>query len=181
MKRVIQMSLAGLFFSLLLAGCQPYQYTGAVLEPPKEIADFTLPATSGDTFTLSDYQGKLVLLYFGYTYCPDVCPATLFQIRQAYEALGDQAEDVQVVMITVDPQRDTPEQFGRYIANIHPSFVGLSTTDEALLQQIAADFGVYFELEPPDPETGGYVVNHTASVFLIDRQSRMLEVFMYGT
>ncbi len=172
-----------LLAALAAAGCTPYQYKGTVLDPPKPLEDFSLPAADGGTFRLSDQQGRLVLVYFGYTYCPDVCPATMYQVGQAMAQLGEDADRVQVAMVTVDPARDTPEQLDRYVKNFDPAFVGLRTDDAAELDALLADFGAFYQIEDePEGSASGYLVTHTASLFLVDSQAMVLrEVFTYGT
>lgn len=159
---------------LNLAGCQPYQYRATVLDNPKVLKDFTLESADGSSFTLSG-SDKMLLLYFGYTHCPDVCPATLAQLKIAHQKLGDKASMVQVAFITVDPERDTAERLKTYLANFDPSFVGLRTTDTALLQDIAGDFGTYYQPDPHDPTAEQYLVTHTSSILVV-RSTRLLAV-----
>ena len=178
--------LASVIVLLLLAGvgtaCRPYQYHGALVQPPLPIADFSLPAMDGTEFRLSDHGEQVILLYFGYTSCPDVCPATLYQVKQAVEKLGDQAGEVQVVMVTVDPERDTPERLTAYLTNINPSFIGLRTTDLAQLDEVMSQFGAYYEIDPnTSGSAAGYTISHTASVFVIDRDMSLRLVFPFGT
>jgi protein SCO1/2 len=165
--RLWKIALAAGLLALVLAACG-YTYRGAVLDPPKPLDDFTLEASDGGAFTLSDYQGQVVLVYFGYTFCPDVCPATMFQIKRAVDALGDDASDVQVVMVTVDPARDTADQLGRYVTNF----------DLALLDDVLAQFGAFYEID----DTGGddYLVSHTPAVFAVDRAGGLRLIFTYG-
>ncbi len=165
---------------LALAACGPYEFKGATLNPPKPMADFTLPAHDGGQFRLSEHRDGLVLVYFGYTYCPDVCPATMYQIKRAMEELGDQADAVQVVMITVDPERDTAEQLGSYVTNFDARFLGLRTTDPDALDVILADFGAYYTIEEPEDGGNDYSVTHTAAVYVLDGGD-LVEVFSYGT
>lgn len=163
-------------------GCGPHQFSGAILDPPKPTNDFSLPATDGTTFTLSDYQGQIVLIYFGYTFCPDVCPTTMYQVSRMMEQLGSKAGDVQVVMVTVDPERDTIDQLGRYVTNFNESFIGLRTTDLDQLDTIMADFGAYYQIEEEvEGSAAGYLISHTAAIFVIDRQGRTREIIPYGT
>ncbi len=166
---------------LAMTGCQPYEFKGAVLEPPKAISDFSLPAHDGSEFRLSDYEDRIVLIYFGYTSCPDVCPATLYQVKQAMEVLGDRAEQVQFVMITVDPERDTPERLADYLHNFNETFIGLRTTDLARLDEVLSQFGASYIIEEPESGQTEYSVTHTASVFLLDRGLLLREIFPYGT
>jgi protein SCO1/2 len=165
---------------LALAACGSYEYKGATIDPPKPIADFTLPATDGSQFRLSEHQDGLLLVYFGYTYCPDVCPATMYQIERAMQELGDQADAVQVVMITVDPERDTAEQLGKYVTNFDERFLGLRTTDLETLDTILADFGAYYIIEEPEDDGSDYSVTHSATVYVLEG-SGMVEIFSYGT
>jgi protein SCO1/2 len=173
--------LALLVLTLLaLASCGPYEYKGATLEPPKPITDFTLPAHDGGEFRLSVYQDNLLLVYFGYTFCPDVCPATMYQVKRAMEELGDQADEEQVVMVTDDPERDTAEQIGSYVTNFDERFLGLRTTDLDVLDAILADFGASYTIEEPQEGETGYLVTHTAAVFVLEG-GEMVEIFPYGT
>jgi protein SCO1/2 len=179
-RRLITLpALLGLTLLALIA-CGPYEFKGATLDPPKPITDFTLPAHDGSEFRLSDHQDGLLLVYFGYTFCPDVCPATMYQIKRAMEELGDQADAVQVVMVTVDPARDTAEQFGSYVTNFDKRFLGLRTTDLDALDAILADFGAYYTIDELEEGGTDYLVSHTAAVFVLDGGG-MVEIFPYGT
>lgn len=160
--------------------CGPYEYNGAIIDPPKPLNDFTLNAHTGDTFRLSDYQGQYVLAYFGYTFCPDVCPTTLFQAKRAFELLGEDADQVQMVMITVDPGRDTADQLGKYVTNFDERFLGLRADDPAEMDTIMADFGAWYEIDPAEDSAADYLVSHTASMFLINPDSAIIEIFTYG-
>ncbi len=116
---------------------------------------------------LTDYEGKVVVLYFGYTFCPDVCPITLSKLDRAMDILGDKAEDVQVIMVSVDPERDTPEILEQYMAHFNPAFIGV-TGDTNAIDRIATVYGVYYEAEEGSDATG-YLVNHTATVMVVDK------------
>jgi protein SCO1/2 len=158
---------------------RPYQYRGLLLESPKPAADFTLAGAGGKEVKLSDYRGKLVVLYYGYTFCPDVCPTTLAEVTKAVQALGKKAEDVQVIMVTVDPERDTPERMAEYMAFFNPSFVGLSGTPNQIAEA-ATPFGIYYQKHEGTPASG-YLVDHTATVNVLDREGRMRLVWPFGT
>lgn len=173
-------------FTLLLAlllvtltACQPYQYHGLLLDSPTTAPDLTLTDQSGQPASLSDFRGKLVLLYFGYTFCPDVCPTTLGTVNQALGLLGAKADDVQLVMISVDPERDTPPVLASYLANFNPTFVGLTGTPEEIASA-ATPFGVFYEKHEGSAATG-YLVDHTASLMVLDRDGRMRLVLPFGT
>lgn len=158
---------------------RPYQFNGLVLQSPKPAADFTLKAAGDKPVSLSDYRDKLVVLYFGYTFCPDVCPTTLAEITKAMQKLGKKAEDVQVLMVTVDPERDTPERLAEYMAYFDPGFTGLSGTPEQIAAA-AAPFGIYYQKQEGTAATG-YVVDHTATISVLDRQGRVKLVWPFGT
>ena len=117
---------------------RPYRFHGTELLSPQPAKDFTLTGPGGKPVSLSDFQGKLTVMYFGYTYCPDVCPTTLAELAQAMRKLGKKADQVQVIMVTVDPDRDTPEHLAEYLAYFSPTFRGLSGTPEQIAAAAAA-------------------------------------------
>lgn len=167
-----------LLLLLLLAACQSEpEYHGTLWPSPQEAADFTLTSANGPV-SLSDYAGKVVLLYFGYTFCPDVCPGTLADLGYAVRELGRDADKVQVIMITVDPERDTPEQLAEYMSHFHPTFVGLSGS-QAEIAAVAAQYGVFYQRHEGTAATG-YLVDHTARVFVIDQHGKYWLSFPFG-
>lgn len=173
--------LLGLFLVRLSQGRPlfgPPQLYGLSLEPAEPL-DFSLTAHTGEVVSLSDFRGKLVLLYFGYTFCPDVCPATMVELKWMMEALGRQADDVQVIMVSVDPGRDTPAQLSEYVAAFHPSFIGLTGT-EAELKEVTGPMGIYVYKHEGTAATG-YLIDHTATVSVLDRNGRLRHLFPFGT
>lgn len=158
---------------------QPYAFHGAVLQSPQPAYDFTLTNQYGQESSLSDYNGRIVLLYFGYVTCPDVCPTTLAEIKRATEFLGERADEVQTIMITVDPERDTVDVMAEYLAHFDPSFLGLVGTHDEI-SQIATYYGVYYQKQESDSVLG-YLVDHTATVMLVDQDGYLRLVFPYGT
>jgi protein SCO1 len=180
MRRKLALLGALLFGMVGMAACQSYEFKGTLLDLPKPLGDFTLDQHDGGTFHLSDYAGQYVLVYFGYTYCPDACPTTLFQAKRAFELLGDDADRVQMVMVTVDPGRDSAELLGKYLANFNPQFIGLRTDDPTTLDPILAEFGAYYEIDPAEDTAADYLVSHTASMFLVNPSGELAEVFTYG-
>lgn len=158
---------------------KPYTFHGTVLTPPLPATDFTLQTGESETFSLSAARGKLVLLFFGYTSCPDVCPTTLAELRQASENLGDDARNIQVVMVTADPERDTPEKMKAYVAHFDPNFIGVSG-NLADLEAIWEELGVFVEKEDTG-SAAGYLVSHTSSVYVLDRNGNLILMFPYGT
>jgi protein SCO1/2 len=149
-----------------------------LITPPIEIADFRLSAFPDRQVRLSDYRGKWVMVYFGYTYCPDVCPSTLNDLKKAWQLLAD-AQKFQLLMITADPERDSPEVLATYLAHFHPSFLGLSgsLTDT---HQIAKNFGAFFEKHTAQTQ-GGYLVDHSSSVFVLDPAGQLVYIISFGT
>lgn len=171
--------LAGLL--LLAAGrrilAQPYTFRGSQIEPAVAGADFTLTDQQGQAFRLSEQRGKLVLLFFGYTHCPDVCPVTLAEFTRIKADLGDQAKDVRFVFITVDPERDTVDALRAYMANFDPQFISLTSEREAL-EVVWKDYGVY-QARQETSGASGYLVDHTARTYLIDGSGNLRATYPY--
>ena len=160
---------------LLAAHAAPALKAG-VFEPPRQAPEFSLRGSDGNDLTLSRYRGKLVLMSFGFTHCAAVCPTTLATLAQARQALGPQASAVQVVFVTVDPERDDPAQMKTYLAAFDPSFVGGAGKPE-VLAAMRKNYGV---VANKVPMTGGYAVDHTSSIFLIDRDGKLRAMMPYG-
>lgn len=169
----------GLSIFFLLPLLRPYSFHGTLLQSPDAAPDFTLTDSNGQLSNLSDFRGKLLVLYFGYTFCPDVCPATLAEISQAIELLGSKADQVQVIMISVDPERDTPEKLANYMGHFNPGFLGLTGSPEEIAT-VATLYGIYYEKREGSAATG-YLVDHTASVMVIDEKGHLKLVFPFGT
>jgi protein SCO1/2 len=159
----------------------PYDGSTAV-EPPRELQDFTLTAHTGEPLSLSELQGRVVVMYFGYTHCPDFCPATLLSYRRIRELLGDSDEEVTFLLVSVDPERDTPPVIAEYLESQGVAdFVTGLAGEASVLQQIAPDYGLYYQT-PPGVETGeDYLVDHSTLVYLIDREGRLVMIYDYGT
>jgi protein SCO1/2 len=158
---------------------KPYSFHGTIINPPLPVTDFTLQTSNEEVFRLSDQKGKIILLFFGYTSCPDVCPVTLATFKQVYDNLGGDAQQVRFVMITADPDRDTPDKVSEYAARFNPEFIGLSG-DMTALYSIWKELGVFVEKQ----ETGsaaGYLVSHTSSVYVLNQSGNLLMTFPYGT
>lgn len=140
---------------------------------------FSLTDAVGARRSLSDFRGKLVLLYFGFTYCPDVCPTDLMAMGNLVRSLGPAGDQVQPVFVTLDPERDKPEVLRAYVASFHPRFVALTGTEDEI-RRVATSYKVYFEkVKPPGVST--YLIDHTAYVFLLDREGRFITLFPPGT
>lgn len=151
-----------------------------MVEPPFEVQDFTLPASTGEDMSLSSLRGQYVLIFFGYSHCPDVCPTTLTDFRLIKEALGADARRVAFVFTSVDGQRDTPEALNAYVSRFDPTFIGLQGND-ATLEQIAPDYGLSYVLHTDEADAdGNYVVDHTTYRYLIDPQGRLRALISTG-
>lgn len=143
---------------------------GKLYLPPRAAFDFALPASTGKLAGPRTYRGQVVLLFFGYTACPDVCPTTLAEIKQALAQLGTAAQGVTVLLLSVDPARDTPARLAEYLGYFHESgYVGLSGR-EAEVAAVAYHYGAKFYREPAPTAAGGYSVAHTTRLFLLNRQ-----------
>ncbi|KMY85701.1 Cytochrome oxidase biogeneis protein Sco1/SenC/PrrC, putative copper metallochaperone [Candidatus Paraburkholderia calva] len=134
--------------------------------------DFALPDTTGKVRTMADFKGRVVELFFGYTHCPDVCPTTLAELSQALQQLGDKAKDVQVLMVTVDPARDTALLLGQYVQAFNPSYIGLRPADDAQLEKVAKDFRVYYA-KSAGKTPGDYTMDHTAASYVFDKDGKL--------
>lgn len=144
----------------------PQHFSGTVL-PAKPATDFRLTDQNGHPFDLADQKGRAVILFFGYTHCPDVCPATMAQLSRVYHSLtAAQRERVRVAFVTVDPQRDDPATLKRYIGLFDPSFVGLTGTP-AQLAPVYAAYHVWHQ-KLAGSKASGYLISHGSSVYLID-------------
>ncbi len=140
---------------------------------------FTLTDQHGNKRSLADFRGKLVLLYFGYTFCPDVCPTDLAAMAQAIRTLDAEGNALQPIFVTLDPERDTREILRNYVAAFHPRFVALSGSEEEV-RRVATAYKIYFEKVRP-PGSSVYLIDHMAFVFLLDRDGRYVAFFPPGT
>ncbi len=163
--------------SILFAKSEHFRGT-AYNEPYPPAPNFELTLSNGEIFSLHDQRGKIVLLFFGYTFCPDVCPATLAELNIALNKIPDEADLVQVVFVSVDPDRDSPQITQEYVKRFNPSFIGLSgSMDE--LGKIWQDYGIFREVVKSDSNV--ITVSHTARVLLIDKDGNMRLSYAFGT
>jgi protein SCO1/2 len=181
---ILGLSLAAAFAPAWLAGNSTPEPTptpgGMAVDPPKPMRDFTLTGQDGQPMKLGDLRGRAVLLFFGYTHCPDVCPLSMADLRAAKKALGERAGEAAFVMISVDGARDTPEVMKRYVGSFDPDFIGL-TGDETVVHGIAADYGAQFERQKPEGTAATYLVAHTSYIYLLDRQGRWRVTYPFQT
>jgi protein SCO1/2 len=154
-------------------------FHGTVIQSPNPAQDFSLISGSAQRVKLSDFRGKVVILYFGYTFCPDVCPSTLADLTKVMKSLGANADQVQVLMVTVDPERDDPEKIGQYVAHFDPGFIGLTGTSEQIAE-VATYYGIYYA-KIPGKNASEYSMEHTASLMVIDKKGYLRIVYPFGT
>lgn len=140
--------------------------------------DFALTDHHGQPRTLADFKGKVVVVFFGFTHCPDVCPTTMAEMANVMQQLGPQADRVQVLFISVDPERDKPELLAKYVPAFHPSFLGL-VGDQAATEQVAKEFKAFYQ-KVPGKEAGSYTVDHTAGSYVFDPQGRIRLFIRHG-
>ena len=180
-KRISAIAIA-LVALVALSGCirgDSYTLKGGEFDPPQEAAAIELTDQYGEPFSLEEIEGDVGLIYFGYTTCPDLCPTTLSDFSYVKEQLGDDADQVHFMFITVDPDRDSLDRIGQYLDFFDPEFIGLRG-DEAATEEVKAAYGVYSEkVEYPESATG-YLVDHTSLVYVIDRDGKLRLTYPYG-
>lgn len=140
--------------------------------------NFTLTDHNGNPRTLADFKGKVVIVFFGFTHCPDVCPTTLAEMADAMKQLGPQADKVQVLFVSIDPERDTPELLAKYVPAFDSRFLGL-TGDKAAIEKVAKEFRVFYQ-KIPGKEPGSYTMDHTAGSYMFDPQGRIRLFVRHG-
>ena len=164
---------------LSLIFAKPPSFRGTLYgEPFPSAAEIGLIKADGKTFRLSEQRGKIVLLFFGYTSCPDVCPTTLAEMTQVMNELGTASQNVQVVFVSVDPRRDTPEKIQEYASRFNPTFIGLSGSQEEL-EPIWQSYSI-FRAEVNSDSAMGVIIDHTARLYLIDTDGNLRLSYAYG-
>jgi copper(I)-binding protein/peroxiredoxin len=163
-----------------LAAVQAGVYVGQVVDPPVQVQDFAAPSNSDDITRFSDLDGKWRVIFFGYMHCPDFCPLTLVDYRSVKGLLGDAADDVTFIFISVDAVRDTAAALRSYLANFDPEFVGFSADDVAL-SRIQPDYGFYYERRLDTGSQAVYTIDHSTRSYLVDRDGVLRASFAYDT
>lgn len=166
----------GRFFMPTVESSNP-EISGFYISPALEVENFDLTNQSGQPFTHATLKDRWSLLFFGYTFCPDVCPTTLAQLNQLHNRLASQGvgEDVTVWMISVDPARDTVERLKEYTAFFNPKFGG-ATGEREEIDKLAKQFGVYYKIHDPEPGADYYLVDHSGAVLVINPDARLQAV-----
>lgn len=179
---------AGLGVFLLGAACawllwgRPYHGFGEIFPQPRPAYDFNLTDQDGQPFRFDRLRGQVVLLTFGFTHCPNVCPTTLVHLAQVVQSLSPEARArLKVLFVTVDPQRDTPDQLKQYLPFFDPNFLGATGTPEEIARTAKA-YGVFYEADLPAGQSSGqtnYNVNHSADAYLVDGEGRACAVYRH--
>ena len=179
-----QRSLVALLLTLglFLTACgRPYEFSGTPYNDPVPAPDLQGTNWDGSEFDLQDLKGNVVMLFFGYTFCPDICPLSLAEMTRLMPLLEEDAGHVDVVFVSVDPQRDTPERLAVYVPAFNPEFYGIFIPEEQL-KQVKREYGVYAEKNDVEGESeAGYLVDHTAGIYVIDKAGNLREVFGHDT
>lgn len=173
------LTIALLAGALMLGGCvETRPFNGVELIPPEPAPALQLPTAQGDTFDMQEQADHVVLVFFGFTHCPDVCPTTLSDWSRARAALGSDAEKVRWVFVSVDPERDTPEVADEYAKRFDPSFVGLSADTESIAR-IQKAFNITAWREPAIDDSP-YSIAHSSQTFLVDRKGQLRLLYPFG-
>ena len=173
--------LSTLFFilALQLAGCsEPKQFVSTDISMVEWGKDFSLTDHNGQPRRLGDFKGKVVILFFGYTQCPDVCPTSMTELAEVKRALGKDGDRLQGLFVTVDPQRDTPELLKAYMANFDPTFLALYATPEKLIE-LAKEYKIYFKRVDGKSPTS-YTMDHSAGSYVYDTKGHLRLFTRYG-
>lgn len=179
MTRLIWGTLFWLVANITFAatGSETAALKSGIFEPPRLAPDFSLISSSGGEFTLSQQRGRLVVLGFGFSHCPSICPTTLANLSHAFKKLGGLATQVQVIYVTVDPERDTQERLREYMAHFNPSFVGLTGSADQLAS-VRQAYGIITQKEVHGD--GDYEVHHSSYLYLIDHKGFLRALVPFG-
>jgi protein SCO1 len=159
-------------FNLVGCGQSKPSFNAADVTGASGIAnDFRLTDHTGKNRTMADFRGKVVVMFFGFTHCPDVCPTTLSEMKRVMELMGKDSERVQVLFVTVDPKRDTPELLAKYVPSFNPTFLGLSGSEEATAK-VARDFKIIYRVQP-GKTADSYTIDHSAGTLVFDPNGQL--------
>ena len=154
-------------------------FKSGVFDPPSAAPDFQLQGSNGSPVVLSKFRGKVVAIAFGFTYCQRICPVTLANLSEVSRKLGAAATDVQVIFVSVDPDRDTPNRLREYLQSFNPSFLG-ATGKKMQIDAVRQAYGIFAEKAPSENKKLDYEVHHSSSIFLIDREGKLRVLVPFG-
>ena len=154
-------------------------FKSGVFDPPSAAPNFQLQGSNGAPVVLSKFRGKVVAVAFGFTYCERICPVTLANLSAVSRKLGAAAADVQVIFVSVDPDRDTPNRLREYLQSVNPSFLGATGT-KMQIDAVRQAYGVFAEKAASENKNLGYAVHHSSSIFLIDREGKLRVLVPFG-
>ena len=177
---VLPLVALGAFLASRRAPKQEQGFRSGLFEPPREAPAFSLDGSNGRKLSLRDHFGQVVILEFGYTYCPYVCPVTLDRLAQVYKKLGREARDVQLIYVTVDPKRDSPERLREHLATFNQSFLGATGTPDEVAAVLKA-YGIVADQVVSQDHALGYEVDHSSFLYLVDPQGRLRGLVPFGT
>jgi protein SCO1/2 len=180
LKKVLLFSLMGMIFIILTAKV-PLAHSNLKKSEELEVfkgigGNFTLYSSHNQNASLKDFQGNVVMMSFGYTFCPDTCPITLTLLKQVIEKFNKGSDQVQTLFITVDPKRDTPEHMKNYLSSFHPNFIGLTGTKKEILE-VAEKYGSAYMKNPTIDSESNYLMIHTGYVYLIDQSGKVRAIY----
>ena len=178
---VFKLGMIGICLTANVALAHPNLQKSEKLEIYESIGgNFTLQSSRNHLASLKDYHGQVVVMFFGYTACPDTCSITMAVLKQVIEKLGKRMDQVQPLFITVDPKRDTPEQMKNYLSFFHPNFIGLTGTKEEILE-VAENYGSAYMKNPTIDSESSYLMIHTGYVYLIDQSGQVRAIYPKNT
>ena len=167
----VALTIGAAGYALLRVGAEPPKFNAVDVTGVDWGKSFQLLDHLGKRRTLADFRGRIVMIFFGFTHCPDVCPTALATIAQARSLLGEDARRVQGLFVTVDPKRDTPEVLAKYVTAFDPSLIGLYG-DEAATERTAKEFKIFYRAQEPDA-LGAYGVDHSGQIYVLDARGRL--------
>jgi len=184
---VLPLVALGSYFGFRQPPVAEQGFRSGTFDPPREAPAFSLDGSNGEKLSLRDHLGKVVIVNFGYTFCQEVCPVTLARLSEVHkklasaaQKLGSAARDVQVIYVTVDPERDSPERLREYLAVFNPSFLGATGSPDELAA-VRKAYGVVAEQVASANPALGYAVNHSSYIYLVDRQGKLRGLVPFGT
>lgn len=170
----------GTHFALPRAPQSEQGLRSGTFDPPREAPAFTLNGSNGAKLNLHDFLGKVVVVQFGYTFCEEVCPVTLAHMTEVYKKLGPASRDIQLIFVTVDPERDNPERLREHLTAFNPTFLGATGAPDDL-QTVQKAYGVVARHVVSKNQALPYAVDHSSSLYLIDRQGKLRGLVPFGT